>query len=101
MNAQRDDGRSAMFRTAEPSGYGRIWPDSGGLFGVLDSLVTSIEEVAGDGVIGSVLVLDDAGERYGTELRPTFRSSIATRSTACASGRRPARAALPHFAASG
>ena len=70
MNAQRDDGRSAMFRTAEPSGYGRIWPDSGGLFGVLDSLVTSIEEVAGDGVIGSVLVLDDAGERLRNGAAP-------------------------------
>lgn len=44
--------------------------DAGGLSEVLDSLVISIEEVAGGGVIGSVLVVDDAGSRLRNGAAP-------------------------------
>jgi len=75
MNAQTqdDDKRSAVVGTWRASSgevKDRVPPGAGRLSAVLDSLVISIEEVVGGGVIGSVLVLDEAGLRLQNGAAP-------------------------------
>lgn len=69
MNAQMD--RDAGPWSESPHGAAEhVSREADGLSEVLDSLVTSIEEAIGGGMIGSVLVLDAAGSRLRNAAAP-------------------------------